>query len=143
MLTASCLESVIKMPEHGERKKKKKRLTNNCCLSNGWKGASSWTEAHGSIKQLDLPCCSSRIFRMAARIIFLSSYSLAARSFTETEKSVKYGTCKQCQHVSCFFFFLLNTILVSSSTSCTDCSFFARMSNFSADSDLKTTVTWS
>lgn len=55
----------------------------------------------------------------------------------------QYTTCKQWQYISCFFP-PLNTILVSSSTSCTDCSFFARMSNLSADSDLKTTVktTW-
>lgn len=63
-----------------------------------------WTEAHGSIKQLDLPCCcSSRIFRMAARIIFLSSYSLAARSLTETEKLVSTGPVSSVNMFHVFF----------------------------------------
>lgn len=59
-------------------------LTNNCCEKVHYVD-----RIHGSIK-LDLPCCcSSRIFRMAARIIFLSSYSLAARSFTEKSVSTR------------------------------------------------------
>lgn len=53
------------------------------------------TDAGGlhSIKRLDSPCCcSSRICRMAALIIFLSSYSLAARSFKQRH------TKSQCTH---------------------------------------------
>lgn len=55
------------------------------------------------IKQLGSPCCwSSRICRIAALIIFLSSYSLAARSFTQTDtKNLSTRTTSmQCHAVS-------------------------------------------
>lgn len=59
---------------------------------------------------------------------------------TELRRNRGVSQSRTGKHIT--FIFPLNTILVSSSISWTDCSFFARMSNFSADSDLKMTAKW-
>lgn len=78
---------------------------------------------------------------MAARIIFLSSYSLAARSYKQTHTDArtrihKHNLRCQCSYITVFHYFIL-TIFVSSSMSWIDCSLTDKTSKVSLDSDLK------
>lgn len=138
MLRASCSKSAFKMPEN--REKNMPHFTNNCCHM-------LMESVRRCIVQLDRHP-RRRPTAALAWLLLVSDLSdgcsdhlplLVLAGCTElhreTEKLVTRGRLRRVNTFHAFF--PLNTILVSSSMSWTDCNFFERTSNFSADSDLR------
>lgn len=99
MLTASCLKSVIKMPEHED--KNTSHLTNNCCLSNRWKGTSAGQKRLQQTAGLALLLISDLSDGCTDHLPFLV---LAGSAELYRNREISQSTtCSQFTCISCFF----------------------------------------